>query len=165
MANTAFLALGSNLGDRLENLRMAVRYLRESGIKVTAVSSVYATKPIRVTKQPDFLNAVVEVETLYSPKALLGLCQTIELRLGRERTIRWGPRVIDVDILLYDDVTIDEPGLTIPHPEMANRAFVLVPLAEIDSDVWIAPGTTAADALAAVDAAGVEVFCDRSWSD
>lgn len=165
MANTAFLALGSNLGDKLENLRAAVRLLRESGCKLTGASPVYITKPVGVTDQPDFLNAVIRVETAFGARALLGLCQTVETRLGRERTIKWGPRVIDVDILLYDDLAIDEPGLVLPHPRMSERAFVLVPLAEIDADVKIAPGITVADAVAAVDAGGVEQLHDRSWSD
>jgi len=165
MTSIAYLALGANTGDKLENLRSAVRLLRESGCKVTAVSSLYLTKPVGVTNQPDFLNAVIRVETTYRPRALLGLCQTIELRLGRERTIKWGPRVIDVDVLLYDDLTFDEPGLVLPHPHMSERAFVLVPLAEIDAEVEIAPGITATDAVAAVDTSGVQQFDDRSWSD
>ncbi len=165
MGSTVFLALGSNLGDKLESLRSSLRMLRESGCKVTGVSSLYLTKPVGVTKQPDFLNAVVRIDTLYGPKALLGLCQMIELRLGRERTIRWGPRVIDIDIILYDDVSMDEPGLTIPHPRMLERAFVMIPLAEIAPDAEVSPGVTAADAAASMDSRGVNLFADRSWSD
>lgn len=165
MSNTAYLALGANIGEKLENLRSAVRLLRDSGCEVTAVSSLYLTRPVGVTDQPDFLNAVVRVETTLKPRALLGLCQTIELRLGRQRTIQWGPRVIDVDVLLYDDLTIDEPGLVVPHPRMKERAFVLVPLAEIDPVVEVSPGVSSADAAAAVDTSGVEPFDDTSWSD
>ncbi len=165
MGNRAFLALGSNLGDRLANLRKAVSVLRESGCQTTGVSSVYETKPVGLTDQPDFLNAVIRIKTEHSPKALLELCQAVELRLGRERTIKWGPRVIDLDILLYDGVTLDEPGLTIPHPRMLERAFVLVPLLEIDPEVEVSPSVSAARAAADVDDTDVKLFADRSWSD
>lgn len=145
-------------------MRSAVRLLRESGCRIADVSPLYETKPVGVTDQPDFLNAVIRIETVLGPRALLDLCQTIELRLGRERTIKWGPRVIDIDILLYDDLTIAESGLVVPHPRMIERAFVLVPLAEMSPDVEVAPGVTALVALANLDAGDVQQYDDRSWS-
>ena len=154
---TAYLALGANIGDRLANLQKAVDMLNESGYcRVTKVSSVYSTKPVGLTDQPDFLNAVISVETTLSPTDLLKLCLGIEETLGRERTIRWGPRVIDIDILLYESVYINEDNLVIPHPRMMERAFVLVPLVEITPDIELAGGITAEMVLKKVDCSGVE---------
>ena len=129
---TAYISLGSNQGDRLALLREAVRLLDETdGIKVTRISPVYETDPVGYRDQPAFLNIVVEVETSLEPHALLAACQSIENKLGRVRTIRWGPRTIDLDIILIDDLEIGDDTLTIPHPRAKERAFVLVPLAEI----------------------------------
>lgn len=130
--STAYVSLGSNQGDRLQLLRSAVTMLRDTAsIDVTRISSVYETDPVGYQDQPPFLNIVVEVETSLAPHALLKACQSIERALGRVRTIRWGPRTIDLDILLVGDVGLDEEVLTIPHPRMTERAFVLIPLAEI----------------------------------
>lgn len=165
MEHTVYLALGANIGDREENLRAAVRLLRESGCDVTAVSSMYLTKPVGVTDQPDFLNAVIGVRTALGPLDVLRVCGRVEERLGRERTIRWGPRVIDIDILLYEGAAVDEEGLVVPHPRMLERAFVLIPLAEIAPDVEVAEGVTAREAAGRIDRSGVELAGDASWSD
>jgi len=128
----AYLGLGSNLGDRESNLKSAVEMLRVSGgILAVRASSFYETEPVGYVDQPGFLNAAAEVETTLSPEELLRLCHDIEDRLGRVRTIRWGPRTIDLDILLYGDRVIDTEDLTVPHPLMHEREFVLRPLSEI----------------------------------
>ena len=128
----AYLGLGSNLGDRRGNIDEAVRRLGETpGVTVTKVSSIYETKPVGGPEQPDFLNAACEVETQLQPRELLREAQRIEREMGRVRTVRWGPRNIDIDILLCGDVVIDGGDLTVPHPRLAEREFVLRPLAEI----------------------------------
>jgi 2-amino-4-hydroxy-6-hydroxymethyldihydropteridine diphosphokinase len=130
----AYLGLGTNLGDRLANLQRAVDLLGDRGIVVRRSSRVYETDPLGGPAQPDFLNAVIEVETDLSPRELLMACIAIEEVLGREREERWGPRTIDLDVLTYDEEHIDEPDLQVPHPRMHERAFVLVPLLELDAD-------------------------------
>jgi 2-amino-4-hydroxy-6-hydroxymethyldihydropteridine diphosphokinase len=135
----AYLALGSNLGDRLELLRSAVRLLSEAdGIEVVRSSRVYETEPVGPS-QPAYLNAVVEVRTDLEPAGLLAATRAVEGALGRVRGERWGPRTIDVDILTFDEVTIDEPDLVVPHPRMHERGFVLVPLGELEADPML-PG-------------------------
>ena len=131
---TAYLGLGSNLGDREENLRKALSLLRDVG-EITALSSVYQTEPWGYAEQPSFLNLVCGFRTSLSPPELLALVQEVERRLGRVRTIRYGPRTIDVDILLYGDRIVDTPDLQIPHPRIPERAFVLAPFAEIAPDI------------------------------
>jgi 2-amino-4-hydroxy-6-hydroxymethyldihydropteridine diphosphokinase len=139
-ATPAYLALGANLGDRLEQLREAVRHLAETdGIEVVRSSRVYETEPVG-PPQPSYLNAVVEVRTTLDPLALLEAGQAVEDALGRVRAERWGPRTIDVDILTFDERTVDEPGLEIPHPRMHERGFVLVPLGELDDDPMLPGG-------------------------
>jgi 2-amino-4-hydroxy-6-hydroxymethyldihydropteridine diphosphokinase len=136
----AYLALGSNLGDRLEHLREAVRRLGATdGIDVARSSRIYETEPVG-PPQPPYLNAVLEVETTLSPRELLEACQAVEDALGRVRAERWGPRTIDVDVLTYDELTVDEPDLVIPHPRMHERGFVLVPLGELDADAALPGG-------------------------
>ena len=130
----AYLGLGSNLGDRLANLQRAVDLLGERGPRVLRSSRVYETDPVGGPEQPDYLNAVVDAETELEPRGLLDACLAVEAALGRVRAERWGPRVIDVDLLTYDDREVGEPGLEIPHPRMHERAFVLVPLLELDAD-------------------------------
>jgi 2-amino-4-hydroxy-6-hydroxymethyldihydropteridine diphosphokinase len=130
----AFIGLGSNLGDREEHLRQAVRALDSApGITVKQVSSVYETEPVGGPSQPDYLNAVVEIDTQLGPRAIFEACMTIEHALGRERATEehWGPRVIDLDLLTIGDLVISDPDLEIPHPRLAERAFVLVPFSEI----------------------------------
>ena len=161
---TAYLGLGANLGDRAANMRDALKRIDGDACRVTAISSLYAAAPVGVEDQPEFLNAVVQIETALPPTDLLALCGSIELEMGRERTIRWGPRVMDIDILLYNDVTLESEDLTIPHPRMMERAFVLAPLAEIAPDVELPGGVSAAEAAGSIDRSGVRVIQDRSWS-
>jgi 2-amino-4-hydroxy-6-hydroxymethyldihydropteridine diphosphokinase len=130
----AFIGLGSNLGDRAEHLRMAIRALATTtGIDVIQVSSLYETEPVGGPPQEDFLNAVVEINTLLGHRALFDACMTIEHALGRDRVDgeRWGPREIDLDLLAMGDLMVSDPDLEIPHPRLAERAFVLVPWSEI----------------------------------
>jgi 2-amino-4-hydroxy-6-hydroxymethyldihydropteridine diphosphokinase len=128
----ACLGLGSNLGDRLVNLREAARLLSEgAGLRLLRSSRVYETAPVGPA-QPDYLNAVLLAGTSLGPRGLLAACLDVEALMGRVRTERWGPRIIDVDLLTYDRRSIDEPGLVVPHPRMHERAFVLVPLLELD---------------------------------
>lgn len=134
MARDVYLSLGTNTGDRERNLRTALELL-EPEAHVTAVSSLYETDPVGVLDQPKFLNLALRACTNFSPDDLLTYVKEIERRMGRVHTYRWGPRVIDIDIVLYAHDSIDTPLLTVPHPEMAGRAFVLEPLAEIAPDV------------------------------
>jgi 2-amino-4-hydroxy-6-hydroxymethyldihydropteridine diphosphokinase len=129
---TAYVGVGSNLGDRLEHLRRAVAELAGTpGVRFVRSSSVYATSPVGGPEQGDFLNAVVEISTELEPHALLGALQRIENALGRVRAERFGPRTIDLDLLLYGDDVIDDADLCVPHPRMRERAFVVVPLTEL----------------------------------
>jgi 2-amino-4-hydroxy-6-hydroxymethyldihydropteridine diphosphokinase len=140
MAARAYLALGSNLGDRLATLQRAVDLLgARQGIDVRRSSRVYETEPVGPA-QPDYLNAVIEVRTDLEPRELLEACLEVEAELGRVRGERWGPRSLDVDLLTYEDRTMDEPGLVVPHPRMHERAFVLVPLLELDPDPALPDG-------------------------
>ena len=127
-----FVALGSNLGDQRAHLRIARRSLGAlAGTTVVAVSHAYETAPQHLEDQPAFLNQVLCLETVLAPDELLAACLAVEDAAGREREVRFGPRTLDVDILLFEDVTSDDPELTLPHPRMWQRAFVLAPLAEI----------------------------------
>jgi 2-amino-4-hydroxy-6-hydroxymethyldihydropteridine diphosphokinase len=128
--------MGSNLGDRVEMLRRGLDELDQlNDTQVVRLSSIYDTEPVGEVDQPRFLNAVVMIETALEPDILLWNLLLIERRLGRVRTQRWGPRPLDLDILLYGDEVIDEPALTVPHPLLHERAFVLVPLAELAADL------------------------------
>jgi 2-amino-4-hydroxy-6-hydroxymethyldihydropteridine diphosphokinase len=155
----AYLALGANLGDRLAALRRAVALLDAAhGVRVVRSSRVFETAPVG-PPQPDFLNAVIEVETSLTPRRLLEACMGVERELGRERHERWGPRTIDVDVLTFDDLEIDEPDLQVPHPRMHERAFVLVPLGELDADPPLPRGRRLADvSLPPDDVLGVRPF-------
>ncbi len=133
-AVVAYLSAGSNLGDRKDNLQQGVRRLVEAGLAVRRVSSIFETEPVGFQQQPWFLNIALEVETTLSPSQLLACCQEVETSAGRVRSFTGAPRTLDLDILLYGDVILDEPGLRIPHPRMHQRRFVLEPL------VQIAPG-------------------------
>lgn len=136
MNHEVYLALGSNLGDRAENIRSALNVLNErADVDVLARSSLYETEPVGVTEQAKFINAATRIRTSLSPRALLKLVKSMEKALGRVKTVRWGPRIIDIDILLYDDLILSERSLKIPHPEMKERPFVMVPLSEIGHDV------------------------------
>ena len=136
--STAYLGLGGNLGNRRQFLTEAILALnREPGIRVDKISSVYETEPVGVIDQPDFLNLVVEVTTTLTAHDLLMRCLQIEETLGRVRAERWGPRTIDVDLLWFNGTAVNEPDLVLPHPRMKDRAFVLVPLAEIASSLLV----------------------------
>ncbi len=130
MSVIAYIAIGSNLGDKITSCRRAIELLEKSG-KVKRVSSFFCTEPVGHPNQEDFVNAVIELETDLSPLALLAACHVVEDALGRSRLVHWGPRTIDLDILLYGDEIIDTAELSIPHPLMTTRGFVLVPLCEI----------------------------------
>ncbi|MEW6600356.1 MAG: 2-amino-4-hydroxy-6-hydroxymethyldihydropteridine diphosphokinase [Nitrospirota bacterium] len=131
----AYIGIGSNLGNREDNCERAIRRLSEQGIKVTRRSSMIETKPWGVTEQPDFINLAIEIETGLKPDELLFLLKTIEAEIGRQPAVHWGPRVVDLDILLYDDIVIKTHELEVPHPHLAEREFVLGPLAEIAPEV------------------------------
>ena len=128
---TAYIGIGSNLGNREENCKGAIKLLEANGIKVTKLSSMIETEPWGVEDQPKFINMAVEIETDLEPEALLACLKKIESEIGRSPAERWGPREIDLDILIYDDLAISMPELDIPHPHLAEREFVLRPLSEI----------------------------------
>ena len=134
MKHTVYIALGTNLGERKANLRAAIE-LMPPIVKVLAKSHIYETPPWGYEDQPAFLNMVVKAETSLEPESLLKYLKQLEVQLGREQNFRWGPRLIDLDILFYDDLVIDTPPLVIPHPRLHERAFVLVPLADVAPDV------------------------------
>lgn len=136
----AFLSLGSNLGDRREALQAALLGLERRGVRVVRRSSLYETAPIGVTDQPPFLNLAVEVATDLTPEELLAACRRVEDDLGRVRQERWGPRTVDIDILLYDRRTVRTADLEIPHPRLTERRFVLVPLLEIAPEAALPDG-------------------------
>ena len=143
-----FIGLGSNLGDRFDVLQRAVTSLGEiSAVQLCAVSSVYETEPVGPAAQAWFLNAVATIDTTLSPMILLNQTQAIEHALGREPTYHWGPRSIDLDILLYGDLRVKTAPLTIPHTELCHRAFVLVPLLELDSSLALPDGTAISTCL------------------
>ncbi len=152
----ATLSLGGNVGDVRESFRFALAALAGTeGVEVVATSSVYCTAPWGKTDQPAFLNMAVLLRVTLSPRALLDLCLDIEHQRGRDRAEKWGPRTLDLDVLTYGEEEIAQEGLTIPHPHLHERAFVLVPLAEITPDTLIK--TKSAEAwLAALDASDVE---------
>jgi 2-amino-4-hydroxy-6-hydroxymethyldihydropteridine diphosphokinase len=127
---TVYLSLGSNLGDRKKNIASALEMLGQEAW-ILKVSSLYETEPVGYKEQPWFLNCACSIETGLTPQALLELAKTIEKKLGRKPTLHFGPRIIDIDILFYDDLILDSPDLVIPHPRLTERAFVLVPLKEI----------------------------------
>lgn len=135
-----------------------------AGVAVTTVASLYRTPPWGKTDQPDFLNTTAGLETWLSPHPLLDVCLEAERALKRVRAERWGPRVIDIDILWFDGLILNEPGLQVPHPRMVERAFVMVPLAEIAPDLLVMDGLTATEAAARLDRSGIDqVSPDREW--
>jgi 2-amino-4-hydroxy-6-hydroxymethyldihydropteridine diphosphokinase len=136
--NRSFLGLGTNIGDRLNYLKQAIKLLESNNfIKIIKKSKLYETKAWGYTDQADFLNMCVEIETKLTPNELLNVCQDIEKNLNRERKIRWGPRTIDVDILFFNDIILQEENLVIPHPRIKERAFVLIPLMDLSDKLKI----------------------------
>ncbi|KAA3645072.1 MAG: 2-amino-4-hydroxy-6-hydroxymethyldihydropteridine diphosphokinase [Chloroflexi bacterium] len=156
--HTVYVALGSNVGDRLQNLRDAIAQLAPE-VKVTTESSIYETEPWGFEEQDDFLNMVVQGETDLEPDELLEHLKRIEDNVGRTKTFRNGPREIDLDILFYDDLILESDGLVIPHPRLHERAFVLVPLADIDTElvhpIW---NHSVADLLQQLDVTEINKF-------
>ena len=144
-----FLGLGSNVGDRVGHLRDAIAALREHGVTVEAASSTYETEPVgEILDQPDFLNAAVRIGTPVEPEELLGLCKAIEIEQGRMMGgPRHGPRPLDVDLLLLGDLELATERLTLPHPQVTSRRFVLVPLLELEPELALPDGTRLRDAL------------------
>jgi 2-amino-4-hydroxy-6-hydroxymethyldihydropteridine diphosphokinase len=136
--------MGSNLGDRLQNLRRAVQLLDDRGVRLLRSSRVYETDPVGGPPQPDYLNAVIEVEAGGTARDLLEACRETERALGRVREERWGPREIDLDVLTFGTELIDEPDLQVPHPRMHERGFVLIPLLELEADPQLPGGRKAA---------------------
>lgn len=161
---TAYIGLGSNLGDRMATLRTAVLRLETLG-RIAGISSLYETEPIGYLEQPPFLNAVVALDTELAPGELLSALLRIERDLGRKRSFPNAPRTLDLDLLLVDDLVLDIPELTLPHPRLHERAFVLVPLAELAPEmVHPGSGQTVRDLVRPLRlAAGVEVYAPAGW--
>ena len=151
-ARIGYLGLGSNVGDREAHLRAAVEALRDHGVEVEATSSIYETEPVgEILDQPDFLNAAVRIRTEMEPEALLDLCKAIEVEQGRMLGApRHGPRPLDIDLLLLGDLRLDSDRLTLPHPQVTRRRFVLEPLVELDPHLALPDGSRLAEARAAL---------------
>ena len=154
----AFLSLGSNMGDRLEYLSKAIDKIAQiQGCNILNKSRVYETEPWGYENQEAFLNLCISIETSLSPYELLESLQTIELELDRVRKIHWGPRTIDIDILLFDDIICEDDKLTIPHPRMRERAFVLIPLYDIEKNLII-DGIKLEDLINKIDRRGIKEY-------
>ena len=149
----AYVGLGANLGDREANIRRAVELVGSSpDVEVVGVSSLHETEPWGPVEQPSYLNGALALETELGPLALLDLLLDVERRLGRVRGERWGPRTIDLDLLLYEELSVDEPGLTLPHPRLHERRFALEPLFELAPDAVVPGRGSVSEMLAALDA-------------
>ena len=158
MSHQVYLALGTNLGDRRANLNSAIQAMPPA-VRLQAASQVYETAPWGVLDQPAFLNQVIRAQTELDPQDLLGYLKRLETDLGRLPGLRYGPRLIDLDIRLYDDLQLEIPALTIPHPRLAERAFVLVPLADLASDLRPAGmDQTVGEMLDRLDRAGIQLY-------
>ncbi len=158
MTHTVYISLGVNLGDRLDNLHMAVDLMRNV-LEVKRLSSIYETPPWGYKDQPAFLNQVMEAVTQLPPQMLLACLKDIEKKMGRVKTITNGPRTIDLDVIFYDDLIVESPELSIPHPRLQGRGFVLVPLAELAPD-FCHPhtGQTISQMMALADREGIKLF-------
>lgn len=156
--HTVFIALGSNLGDRKENLRTAIDLLQPE-IRPLDCSPIYETPPWGYLDQPNFLNQVIKAETEFTPPVLLAYLKEIESRIGRQKSFRYGPRLIDLDLLFYNGEVIDSPPLTVPHPHLVERAFVLMPLADLAPE-FVHPilQVTVADLLTKVNQHGISLY-------
>jgi 2-amino-4-hydroxy-6-hydroxymethyldihydropteridine diphosphokinase len=165
-AAIAYIGLGANLGDREAQLRQAVRYLHaEAGVQVERCSNLYETEPVGLTEQPPFLNMVARIRTTLRPLPLLDACLRIERALGRVRGVRWGPRTIDLDVLLYGDAVLELPELTVPHPRMFERLFVLIPLLEV-LDEGAPAAVSSREALETLDGKeGVRLWKKINWPE
>jgi 2-amino-4-hydroxy-6-hydroxymethyldihydropteridine diphosphokinase len=162
--HVVYLGLGANLGDRAHNLREGLRLLAPE-VEVLAVSDLYETEPVGVLDQPRFLNAVCKGCTKLTPEALLDNVKRVERLVGRVAGERWGPRALDIDVLLYDTAVVDLANLHIPHERLAERAFVLRPLADLDPGLCVPLiEHTVAELLDSVDATGVRRLADSGWS-
>ena len=159
-----FLGIGGNLGDRRATMRLAVAEIR-AVVDDVRVSSLYETAAWGVTDQPSFLNAVVRGSTELSPLELLDAMQAIENQLGRVRTLHWGPRTIDIDILLYGSDVIDVPRLKVPHPYMAQRGFVLRPLADLAAGLTLPDGSLVGELLTTIDQSDLRQIEGPGWAD
>ena len=159
MRRRGYLGLGSNVGDRERHLRSALQQLAEHGVGVEAVSAVYETEPVgEVLDQPDFLNAAVRIATELEPEELLDVCKAIEVEHGRMLGgQRHGPRPLDVDLLLLGDIELETERLTLPHPQVTQRRFVLIPLLELDAELALPDGSRLSDSLARLDNEGERV--------
>ncbi|HKL41716.1 MAG TPA: 2-amino-4-hydroxy-6-hydroxymethyldihydropteridine diphosphokinase [Clostridia bacterium] len=155
--NRGYLSLGSNIGERKENILRAYEILESHGIRIISQSSFYETAPIGFEDQASFINSVIHIETKLGAYELLEKCHLVEKALKRKRVIRWGPRTIDVDILLFNELTLNEPDLIIPHKEIKNRAFVLIPLKEIADSIMIS-GDKIQELLDQLDTTGVRLI-------
>lgn len=145
------IGLGSNLGDRKKNILTAIHKLSQhKEISIENVSSLYETKPVGITAQPDFINGAISVSTMLAPLELLAVCLNVECQMGRIRDERWGPRNIDIDLLVYHDLIIQDEVLNIPHPRLCERAFVLIPLQEIAGDILVDQGQTPSELLSKI---------------
>lgn len=161
------LGLGSNMGDREQNLQQALCLLEKDGsVRINQVSSIYETNPFGVMDQADFLNMAASVETHLAPEKLLQMCLNVEKAVGRIRTRHWGPRIIDIDLLVYDNVQMKDEALTLPHPEIARRAFVWVPLRDIMPQLQLADGRTVEELAAdttEISKQGVRLWKNIEW--
>ncbi len=160
----AYLGLGGNLGDRLWHLAEAVKRLHNPPLlEVVAVSPVYESAAVGNTAQPDFLNLVIEVATTLSPHDLLAECLRVEAALGRVRRERWGPRTVDIDVLLYDQMVLKDEALTLPHPRMTERSFVLTPLADIAPELKV-DGDSVRTLATELDQSGLRKIGSLDWA-
>ncbi|OPJ57050.1 2-amino-4-hydroxy-6-hydroxymethyldihydropteridine diphosphokinase [Alkalithermobacter paradoxus] len=159
--HSVYLSIGTNMGDRIKNINDAIDNIRRfEDTNIVKVSKVYETEPWGYINQEKFLNICVKINTNLSPHSLLEKCQEVENILHRERIIRWGPRSIDIDILLYDDIISDDEKLIIPHPRMKERAFVLVPLMDIDPNLYI-QGENIKDILSTLKEQGIKEYTEN----